>query len=111
MYEFAILLLGGALVLKTVDLFGGLSPKELGRGMTVLTSAIVGVVYAFLFDYSVFAAWGIDVRSATIGLVATGLFMSALADVWREMLALFHDWAHRYQGQASGTEARLGRAA
>ena len=111
MYEFAILLLGGALVLKTVDFLAGLSPKEMGRGMAVLVSAIIGIVYAYLFDYSVFAAWDIDVRSATIGVLATGLFMSALADVWREMLALFHEWAHRYQGEASEIEARLGRAA
>ena len=111
MYEFAILLLGGALVLKTVDFLGHLSPKELGRGMSVLVSAIVGVVYAVLFDYSVFAAWGVSVRSAVIGVIATGLFMSALADVWREMLALFHEWAHRYQGEASEIEARLSRAA
>ena len=111
MFGFAILLLGGALILKTVDLVGNLTGHKMRGAASIVLSALVGVGYAYLFEYSVFATWGIDVRSATLGLVGTGLFMSALADAWREMLAVVHEWAHRYRGQASEIEARLSRAA
>lgn len=111
MFGFAILLLGGALTLKVVDMIGHLSNRKMRGASAILVSAVVGIGIAYLFEYSVFATWNIDVRSTTLGLVGTGLFMSALADAWREMLAVVHEWAHRYRGEASEIEARLSRAA
>lgn len=111
MYEFAIMLFGGLLVMKTVDLFRGLT-KELDRkGGMVFFAALVGVGYAYLFDFSLFAAWNASVRADWIGTLATGLFLGALAGSWHTVLNWVHEWAHRYHSEASETEARLHRAA
>lgn len=106
MYEFMILALGGALTLKTLDFLRGFTGELHGAFSSVLGAA-VGIAYAYLFNYSMFAAWGIDVRSATIGMVGTGLFMWAMADVWRECVNLVHEWAHRYRGEAEAVEHKI----
>ncbi|HVE92735.1 MAG TPA: hypothetical protein VNE62_10640 [Actinomycetota bacterium] len=110
MYEFTILLLGGLLTLKTVDLLDHLTPKSMHAAAAVVVSALIGIGYAFLFDFSVFAAWDIGVRSEVVGTIATGLFMSALASVWPAMLGAVSGWIHRDEPQRAG-ETRLTQAA
>lgn len=109
-YEFAILVLGGLVVAKTVDFLRN-PLKDVSKAAVVLLAMAVGVGYAYLFDYSIFAAWGVDVRAAWIGTLATGLFMGGLAGAWHQVLGMAREWAHRYHGEATEIEARLGRAA
>ncbi len=111
MYEFAIVALGGLLVAKTVEFLGRLAPNEVHTSVKLFAAALAGVAYAYLFDYSLFGAWDIGVRSAWIGTVATGLFMAVVASVWHEALELMRGRAHRYRGEASEIDARMQRAA
>lgn len=106
MHEFVILALGGALTLKTLDFLRSFT-GDMHGAVSAVFGAAVGIFYAYLFNYSMFAAWGIDVRSETIGMVGTGLFMWAMADVWRETVNLVHEWAHRYRGEAVAAEHRI----
>ncbi len=111
MHEFAILLLGGLLTLKTVDLFDHLTPSRMHGAAATLLSALIGIGYAFLLDFSVFSAWDVGVRSELIGILATGLFMSALAAVWPALLGAVHGWIHRDDTSSAGAEPRLTQAA
>ena len=78
MYDLGILLFGGLITAKTADFLRHLT-KELHSAGHLLLSALVGVGYAYLFNFSVFAGWKVPVRAEWIGIVATGLFMGALA--------------------------------
>lgn len=107
MYEFAILALVGLLTVKSVELIGHLTHKTMSGALELLATAAVGVIYAFAFDFSIFAAWGVDVRSETVGLIATGAFMTGLAALWREVTSMVSDWAHK----SDSSSARISRAA
>lgn len=110
MYELGIIVFGGLVTAKTVDFVRHLV-KDLNKAMVLFLAALVGVGYAYLFDFSVFAEWAIGVRADWIGTLATGLFMGGLAGGWHEALGVMREWAHRYHGEASEIEARLQRAA
>jgi hypothetical protein len=106
MYEFAILVLAGLATAKTVDLLRSFA-KDLPKSGVLLATMAVGVAYAYLLGFSVFAGWGVDVRSGTIGTVGTGLFMAGLAGAWHQSLAMLREHAHRSHGEASAIEARV----
>lgn len=110
MYEFAILVFGGLLVAKSVDLVRHMAKEVERLGVLILWFG-AGVGFAYLVDYSIFSAWGVAARSGTIGTLVTGLMVGAFAAVWHEVLGLLHEFTHRYQGEASEIEARLHRAA
>lgn len=110
MYEFGVLMLGALLTAKTVDFVGHVY-KDLSAAGKLVLAAVAGTAYAYLFDFSLFAGWGVSVSSDTVGTVGTGLFMMGLAGFWHELLGLMREWAHRYHGEASEIEARIRRAA
>lgn len=110
MYELAVMLFGGLVTAKTVDFVRHLV-KDMNKAMVLFLSGLVGVGYAFLLDYSVFAGWGIAVRTEWLGTIGTGLFLAGLAGGWHEFLGVLREWAHRYHGEATEIEARLHRAA
>lgn len=106
MYEFAILMFGGLatwLGTKLVSQYG----KEMTRTSGYVLMAGLGVGYAYLVDYSLFEAWGIAVRSDTIGHVITGFMLAGVAHVWDHAFDYMHALAH---GNGRGAK-RLSRAA
>ncbi len=74
MYEFAIVVLLGIGSFKLVDMLS--EYVDLTKVHTLLTIA-VGVLVAWAVDFSLFAQWGIPVRSETLGYVGTGLMIAA----------------------------------
>lgn len=74
MYEFAIVVLLGIGSFKLVDMIN--EYVDLSKVHTLLT-IMLGVTVAWALDFSLFAAWGIDVRSAALGYVGTGLMIAA----------------------------------
>lgn len=110
MYEFAILLFSGLALCKAVDVWRHYA-KGLDAGMHMLATLGLGVGLAYLLDYSMFAAWGVSVRSEHVGNIVTGFVMAGFAGAWHQALGLMREWAHRYHGEASEIEARLRRAA
>jgi hypothetical protein len=73
-YEFAIVLLLGIGSFKLVDMLN--EYVDLSKVHTLLTIA-VGVLVAWAVDFSLFAQWGIAVRSEALGYVGTGLMIAA----------------------------------
>ena len=74
MYEFAIVVLLGIGSFKLVDMIS--EYVDISKVHTILT-IMLGVAVAWAVDFSLFAQWGIDVRSDIMGYVATGLMIAA----------------------------------
>jgi hypothetical protein len=81
MYHFAVVALLGLAMLKIADVLVDLVPS-LGRTRTLLTF-VLAVATTLALDYSLFAGFGIELREAWMGTVATGLVAGSLAAVWR----------------------------
>ncbi|HYN36370.1 MAG TPA: hypothetical protein VEV82_05285 [Actinomycetota bacterium] len=74
MYEFAIVVLLGIGLFKLVDMIN--EYVDLSKVHTLLT-IILGVAVAWALDFSLFAQWGIGVRSEAMSFVGTGLMIAA----------------------------------
>jgi hypothetical protein len=72
-YEFAIVVLLGVGSFKVIDMLS--EYVDLSKIHTLLTIAL-GVAVAWVLDFSLFAAWGIDVRSEALGYVGTGIMIA-----------------------------------
>jgi hypothetical protein len=73
-YEFAIVVLLGIGSFKLVDMLG--EYVDLSKVQTLLTIAL-GALVAWALEFSLFAQWGIPVRSEALGYVGTGLMIAA----------------------------------
>jgi len=92
MYVFAVVALLALATLKLVDFLTDAVP-QIHRLRSLLTF-VIAVGAAVLLDYSVFRAWGIDIRSATVGTWSTGFIVAGLTVPWRALFAvLTHDRA------------------
>lgn len=74
MYEFAIVVLLGIGTFKLVDMLN--EYVDLTKIQTLLTIAL-GALVAWALEFSLFAQWGIAVRSEIMGYVGTGLMVAA----------------------------------
>ena len=93
MYDFAIIILMGLAIFKVVDLLEGLVPRL--ASFHLLTTLALGVIGAVLLDYSVFARYGVDLRTEELGVWMTGLMMAGTTSIWR---AAFH-WFGTSEGE------------
>jgi hypothetical protein len=85
MYHFAVVALLGLAILKIADVLVDLVPS-LGKTRTLLTF-VLAIVTTVALDYSLFAGFGIDLREAWMGTVATGLLAGGLATAWKVVFA------------------------
>ncbi len=74
MYEFAIVVLLGIGVFKVIDMLNEYT--DLSKIQSLLTIAL-GALVAWALEFSLFANWGIAVRSETVGYIGTGLMLAA----------------------------------
>jgi hypothetical protein len=107
MHEFAILAFAGLAIALSVRILSTYV-KELTRLSTVVLWVGLGVGFAYLANYSIFAAWGIGVRSEPIGMVLTGFMAGGLAMLWEEAISFFRAYTHQ---EPSKTDKPLRRAA
>jgi hypothetical protein len=108
MYHFAIVALLGLAAYKTVDFVLGLLGLELPSAIKAFVTLGTGVLATELLDYSVFAGWGIDVRTAWMGPFFTGLMVGAMTYVWHEALGYVRG---RSSGSTTSSDQRTPRAA
>lgn len=74
MYEFGIVVLLGIGTFKVVDMLN--EYVDLSKVQSILTIAL-GALVAWALEFSLFAQWGIEVRSEALGYVGTGLMLAA----------------------------------
>lgn len=98
MHEFALLAFGGLVTALAVRLVSQYGREAAGRASNLVLWMGLGVGYAYLVDFQIFTAWGMDVRSHTIGAVITGFMVGGMAMLWEEALDYFHSYAHRHDG-------------
>ena len=92
MYDFAVVVLLALAALKLVDFLTNAVPQL--QPMRSLLTFVIAVGATVMLDYSVFRAWGIDIRSATVGTWSTGVIVAGLTVPWRALFAvLTHDRA------------------
>jgi hypothetical protein len=95
MHEFALLAFGGlvtALAVRLVSQYG----RDGARASNLVLWMGLGVGYAYLVDFSMFTAWGVDVRSHTVGAIITGFMVGGMAMLWEEAIGFFQRYGHRY---------------
>ncbi|MEA2844353.1 MAG: hypothetical protein QOJ69_2024 [Actinomycetota bacterium] len=85
MYHFAVVALLGLAILKIADVLVDLVPS-LGKTRTLLTF-VLAIATTVVLDYSLFAGFGIGLREAWMGTVATGLVAGSLATAWSAVFA------------------------
>lgn len=74
MYEFAIVVLLGIGTFKVVDMLN--EYVDLTKVQSILTIGL-GALVAWALEFSLFAQWGIGVRSEALGYIGTGLMIAA----------------------------------
>ncbi len=109
MHDFAIVALLGLVAYKAAEfVFGLLGDLAADGRVRLLATLGLGVIATELLDYSVFAAWGIDVRDSWMGPFFTGLMVGGMSYLWPGIVGL----VSRYTGQGSGDiDQRTPRAA
>src|SRR4051812_50215483 len=81
MYDFAVVALLALAALKLVDFLTDAIPQM--KPVRSLLTFVIAVGGTVLLDYSVFRAWGIDIRNATVGTWSTGFIVAGLTVPWR----------------------------
>lgn len=108
MYPFVILValaLGLAVVVSTID---ELLPVRVPTALTRTVAVLLAAGLAFGLDYSVFAAFGQDLRAEWLHPVMTGVVLIATGELVRSLVAAI---AHRAGEPAVGDTAHGVRAA
>ncbi len=95
MHEFALLAFGGLITALAVRLVSQYGREAAGRASNLILWLGLGVGYAYLVDFQIFSAWGIDVRSHAIGAVMTGFMVGGMAMLWEELIDYFHSYVSR----------------
>ena len=111
MYNFAILALLGLALWKTVGMVLGLIGKDFTSSVRALITLALGVVTAFVLDYSLFAGWGIEVSNTDVATTVTGLMIGGMAYVWHYAIGLVEATGRVRRDEARETETRTPRAA
>lgn len=111
MYAFVILLglgLGLGVAMEVID---ELVPLKTPKAVTRTVAAAIAVLVAWGLDYSVFSAFGQELRAQWMHYVATGIVLVAVADLTRELKAFVGGVARKTVDEATEIERRIPRAA
>lgn len=102
MYVFGLMALLGLAVLGV----SGIVNRYLALATEAWAFMLValGVGAAWLINLNMFAAWGIGVRNAAIGVTVTGLMIGGVGFFWREVLGIFRGFTRKVTDQAATIE-------
>jgi hypothetical protein len=94
MHEFALLAFGGLVTALAVRLVSQYGRDAASRASNLVLWMGLGVGYAYLVDFQIFSAWGMDVRSHTVGAIITGFMVGGMAMLWEETIDFFRHYGH-----------------
>jgi hypothetical protein len=105
MHEFAIVALLGLAVYAVVNLIRQIG--QTSRALRIFLDLALGLIVAWVTDYSMFAGWGVSFRSLWMGPAATGLVIGGLASLWTEVVGFITSYARRSYDEATEIESRI----
>ena len=111
MYAFVILLglgLGLGVAMEVID---ELVPLKTPKALTRTIFAALATFVAWGLGYSVFAAFGQELRAEWMHYVASGVVLVAVADIATQLKAYVGGVARKTADQAAEIEHRIPRAA
>ncbi len=111
MYAFVILVGLGLGLGVAMGVLDELVPVKTPKALTRTVGALIGVGIAWGLDYSVFAAFGQELRAHWMHYVATGIVLVGFADVCREFAGWVGGLQRKANDEAAAIESRIPRAA
>ena len=111
MYAFVILLglgLGLGVAMEVID---ELVPLKTPKALTRTIFAGIATLVVWGLDYSVFTAFGQDLRAEWMHWVASGIVLVAVADLTSQLKAFIGGVARKTVDEAAEIEHRIPRAA
>lgn len=106
MYVFAIAALFGLGVMALtgcVDRF-----LAVAREYRAVAMVVLGVLGAWLADFSLFERWGTPVREEWIGILVSGLAIGGLAHLWHEAFEFLSGLTRKTNDEADALEKTSG---
>lgn len=85
MYDFGTTMLLGLAVFTAVQAVGRLVP--IVRQNDVLATLVLAVATIVALDYSLFAAYGIEIGNAELGTWITGVIVAGTVSIWQAAFA------------------------
>jgi hypothetical protein len=110
-YAFVILLGLGLGLGVVVQVLAEVLPFEAPKALTRTVTAALAIGLAWSLDYSIFDAFGQTLREQWMHPVATGIVLTAVADLTRELATLLSGWSRKTEEEAHEIQARIPRAA
>ena len=111
MYAFVILLGLGLGLGVVVQVLAEVLPFEAPKALTRTITAALAIGLAWGLDYSVFEVFGQALREQWMHPVATGIVLTAVADLTREIATLLSGYSRKTTEQAHEIQSRIPRAA
>ncbi len=106
MYVFALALLIGLGILaieRFVDRWLSRVPE-----VWAILGVALGIALAWIIDFDVFRAWGLNARAGWIGVSMTGVILGGIADFWHFVLGLFSVIVRKVGDEARSIERSEG---
>jgi hypothetical protein len=110
-YAFVILLGLGLGLGVVVQVLAEVLPFEAPKALTRTVTAALAIGLAYALDYSVFEAFGQTLRTQWMHPVATGIVLTAVADLTREFASLLSGYSRKTVEESREIESRIPRAA
>ena len=111
MYHFAIVALLGLAIWKFVGMVLGFAGRDFPSHIRALLTLGLGVVTAYMLEYSIFSAWGVTVATEWVDRAFTGLIIGGMAYVVHTTVGLIEAYGRRNRDEARALESRPPRAA
>lgn len=111
MYQLAILLGLGIGLGVAMGIVDELVPVKAPKALTRTVTAALAVGAAYALDYSVFTAFGQELRESWMHPVATGIVLVGIADLCHALTSWVSGQARKTTDEAAEIEHRIPRAA
>ena len=111
MYAFVVLVGLGLGLGVAMGVLDELVPVKTPKALTRTVGALIGIGISWGLDYSMFAAFGQELREQWMHYVATGIVLVAFADVCRTAAEWIGGMSRKAHDEAATLEARIPRAA
>jgi hypothetical protein len=104
MYVFALALLFGLGILA-IERFIDRWLTRVPEVWAVLGVAL-GIGLAWVVNFDIFRAWGLDARVGWVGVTMTGVILGGIAEFWHFLLGLFSVMVRKVGDEATSIERR-----